>query len=358
MMSRAMVAELLRRTARAYAQAAVAELRTRRPALVDGVLPGAFAAPVADLEVRVLQLAEAVAFDVPELYGDVAAWYTTAFHHRGVPADYAAESFAALDCVLARELPAGGAAVLADHFAAARRATASPPQVPPSPIERPGTFADAARRFLLAALEGRGDDALAVVQRAIDDGADVASVHDELLMPVQQEIGRMWLLGEAPIADEHFASQLVGRGLERLADRLPRPPASAPTVLAFAVAGNLHDLGIRIVAQRLQLAGFRVTSLGADMPSSDLAWAVADRHFDLLAVSATMLLHLGAAAQVVDERNRALGGQPPILVGGGPFARVPDLHRRLGADAGAGDAVGAVRAAQDLWEQAQRRRSR
>ncbi|MGE3354893.1 MAG: B12-binding domain-containing protein [Planctomycetota bacterium] len=342
-----LVAELLRHSARAHARAAVAELHERRPDLGDA-LPATFAAPRGDLEVRVLQLAEAVAVAAPELFVDAVGWYRLAFAGRGVPDDYLAESLASLQVVLHRELPGGAPALveqaLAGGLAVARRA----PVVPPSPIERPGPLAAVAQRFLLAALEGRSDRALDQIEAALADGVGIAELQDEVLLPAQHEVGRMWLLGEAPIADEHLASQTVGEALVLLQRRVPRPPAGAPRVLAFGVSGNLHDLGIRMIAQRLQVAGFDVTSLGANLPASDLPFAFVDRHYDLMAVSATMLLHLGAARAVVAMRDRELGGAPPILLGGAPFAAVPDLHVRLGADASAATAAEAVRQAQRL----------
>lgn len=348
MSTTALTAEILRRSARAFAQAAVAELRARDGGLVERALPGTFAAPVADLEVRVLQLAEAIAVDAPELFAEAAAWYAVAFRHRNVPGDYAERTFAALQRTLEKELPPASRAHATAHLEVALRAVRAMPPDPASPFDRSGPMRDLAQRFLLASLEGRGDDALDLVRRARADGASLADLHDGVLVPCQQEVGRMWLLAEAPIADEHFTSQLVGRALDLLGETLPRPPAGAPCVLAFGVAGNLHDLGLRLVAQRLQADGMRVVLLGGDMPASDLAWAVAERHYDLFAVSATMLLHLGQAALVVRERNQQLGGKPPILFGGPPFAMVPDLHRRLSAEAGVGSAEAAVAAARAL----------
>lgn len=320
-------------------------MESARPGFVATAIPQTFASAESDIEVRLLQLAEAVAAPAPELFGDVVNWYRVALQHRGVANGYLESSLLAMQETLRRELPDGSESVLAASFQEAQRAASGPPVVPPSPIEHPSPYARTAQRFLLAVLEGNGDDALEVVERALADGATLVDVHDSVLLPVLQEIGRMWLLGEAPIADEHFASQMAAQVLVMLQRRIPKPPADAKHAVTFAVQGNLHDLGIRIVSQRLQLAGFRVTALGADMPASDLPWAVADRQVDLLAVSATMLLHLGHARAVVEVRNRQMPSRPPVLLGGAPFARLPDLHVRLGADAGAADPAAAVREA-------------
>ncbi len=339
---------LLRTSSRAYARATVAAMDALRPGFVARALPATFASPEADVEVRILQLAEALAVDAPELFADAVGWYRTALHFRGVADDYLAISLEALATVLERELPPNSSGAYLRALTLAQQQAVAAPVVPPSPIEQASPLVECAQRFLLHTLEGRGDDAIDVVRGALDNGARPEDIHDCVLLPSQQEVGRMWVLGEAPIADEHFASQLAGQVLALLQTRVPRVPADAPHVVAFAVSGNLHDLGIRIIAQRLQLAGFRVTNLGADLPASDVPWALSGRRCDLLAVSATMLLHLSQARAVVEMRNAQLGALPPILLGGAPFAKVADLHKRLGAEGGAGDAQSAVREARRL----------
>jgi methanogenic corrinoid protein MtbC1 len=137
--------------------------------------------------------------------------------------------------------------------------------------------------------------------------------------------------------------------LEIVQERLPQPAAGAATVLALSVSGDLHEIGIRIVAQRLQLAGLHVMNLGANMPASDLEWVFADRDFDLVALSASFLLNVSAAAATIATLRRVRGAAcPPILVGGHPFRVVPELGALIGADASAEDAGAAVMRARSL----------
>jgi methanogenic corrinoid protein MtbC1 len=342
-----LAAALLRQSSRALAAATVARLERTGPEVLQA-LPPAFANPRADLEVRILQLAEAVAVAAPELYADAADWYRVAFAHRGVRDDYLHASFAALQQVCDEELPAAARGALALHFAAALTVAAAPPRELECRLAGALPHVDRTRRFLLATLEGRADDALAEIRSALDAGVPIAELHDHVLLEAQREMGRMWITTEAPIADEHHTSTVVGRALELLHERIARPPAGAPEVLAFAVGGNLHDLGIRVVAQRLQVAGFAVTNLGGNMPASDLAFAMADRRVALLAVSVAMLLHLGEAAELVAARNGRPGARPPILFGGRPFEVVPDLHLRLGGEAAVTSAGAASAAAARL----------
>ncbi|HEX5053046.1 MAG TPA: cobalamin-dependent protein [Planctomycetota bacterium] len=345
-------ASLLRASCRAYAAATVERLHASRPELL--ALPKTFAEPIDDTEVRILQLAASIAVDRPVLMQQAIAWYKVAFHHRGVGADYLAANLGAIEAVLGEELPAGVRKLVATHLAAAKAHLERAPVELPCLLSRSHPNGDLALHFLLSILEGRGEDALDGMRAALDRGLSVEALHDDVLAPVQRETGRMWLMGEIPIADEHYGSAIVERALALLQERVPRPDSGARTVLTMGVSGNLHDLGLRLVAQRLQGAGFSVRHLGGNMPTSDLEWALQDRPVDLIAISAVMTLHLPALIEAVAQVRRIAGANGangrtlPVLVGGPPFGLVPDLHEVVGADAAAVDARSAVLEARRL----------
>lgn len=344
-------ASLLRSSARAYASAALHVLEQQHPELLADGLPSTFAAPLDDLEVRVLHLAESVGVDRPVLLEHMVSWYKVAFHHRGVDPEYLPASLRAIETALAGELPAEAAASCRRHLAQASAHWRRAPFELPTELSRTLPHGEQAMRFLLAILERRGDDAVQLVRTLLAQGASVEAIHDHVLTPVQREVGRMWLMGEIPVADEHYGSNVVDRVLWLIHERMPTPAADAPVVLALGVGGNLHSIGLRLVAQRMQLGGFQVQQLGANMPADDLAWALADRRVDLVALSATLVLHVHAAASTVAHLRLAqqqVALPAPILVGGEPFRIVPDLHTLIGADAAAHDAASAVAAARRL----------
>ena len=62
------------------------------------------------------------------------------------------------------------------------------------------------------------------------------------------------------------------------------------------------------------------------MPAEDLAKTVEDRQPDLIALSVDLASHVRAAAETI-EVLRASAPGTPILVGGRPFALIPDLWK-------------------------------
>ncbi len=336
-------ASLMRQGALACARDTVEVMRRDAAELLARGVPETFADPVEDTRVRILTLAEAIDVDRTALFTHQVAWYRTALAYRGVDDGYLPANLRALGAALAMALPPECVPLVQRHLAAAEATLRAAPGELPSWLAGVGTLRGEARRFVLALLENRGADAIALVLRLHADGVPAVDLHEHVLMLAMREIGRMWLMAEIPIADEHFASRVVEACIERLAaDSKPVPPTGRK-VLSFAVGGDQHGLPIRFVAERFVMRGHEVWHLGADMPASDLEWMLQDRQVDLVACGASMVLHLGSARATI-ERFRASSGDrcPPILIGGAPFAVVPDLHQVLGADAGAGDAATAL----------------
>jgi MerR family transcriptional regulator, light-induced transcriptional regulator len=348
---RSFTAGLLRSSSRSYAQAVLRQMRELRADLADHGLPTGFASALDDTEVRLLHLAASVAVDRPALMAHALAWYKVAFGHREVPAEYLPLHLTAMQRALRAELPPATHELVERHLLAGQQALREAPLELPMVLGKSAPHGELAMQFLLAVLEGRGDDAVDRVRAALAAGASIADIHDHVLVPVQREAGRMWLMGEIPIADEHYGSGVVDRVLWLLHERIARPPTGAAKVLTMGVGGNLHDFGLRLVAQRLQLAGFAVHHLGASMPANDMQWALQDRGYQLIAISATLALHVPALIELVAQVRAAqqrLGQHTPILVGGELFRIVPDLHSLVGADAAATDAAFAVTTAQRL----------
>jgi methanogenic corrinoid protein MtbC1 len=76
---------------------------------------------------------------------------------------------------------------------------------------------------------------------------------------------------------------------------------------------------------------------------------VIDRQAHLLALSVTMTFHLPHAIDLIrriKDNTHTLG--LPVLIGGGPFNRAPDLWRTVGADGFARDAGEAVEVANNM----------
>jgi DNA-binding transcriptional MerR regulator len=147
----------------------------------------------------------------------------------------------------------------------------------------------------------------------------IDAVLDEAVMPILRELGDRWERGDASVAQEHFASQLLrGRllGLARGWDRGVGPRA----VLACA-PGELHDLPLVVFGLALRTHGWRITWIGADTPLETVADAA-----DTLAPAAVVVS--GTTSEPLDacvDRLAVLARSVPLwLAGGGATAELAE----------------------------------
>ncbi len=121
------------------------------------------------------------------------------------------------------------------------------------------------------------------------------------------------------------------------------------TLVAACAPGDLHEIGLRAVADYFEMSGWDTHYLGANVPIPDLLDLLIKRHADVLALSVTMTFDLAAIRKTIKAvRNREECKNLVILAGGNPFNVVSELWRGVGADGCARDAAGALQVAEDL----------
>ena len=115
--------------------------------------------------------------------------------------------------------------------------------------------------------------------------------------------------------------------------------SSAWPALVACVEGELHDIGARMVADLLELDGFAVRFLGADVPTDSLLALLREEPPRLPVLSAAMPERLVQLRAAVARVRRVYGARVAIFIGGQVMDWVPDLARTLEVDLAARDAL-------------------
>jgi MerR family transcriptional regulator, light-induced transcriptional regulator len=165
-------------------------------------------------------------------------------------------------------------------------------------------------------------------------------VYLHVFEPVLRETGRRWQVNRISVAEEHYITAATQLAMSQLSPHIFRTPRIGRTVLATCVGGELHEVGLHMVADLFELAGWDSHYLGADAPSQAVAEFASVRGVDLVAVSATLPSHRDEVTRMVAVLRAATDA--PILVGGRLFQLRPGLWRTIGADATASSAAEAV----------------
>ncbi|MBL8860772.1 MAG: cobalamin-dependent protein [Planctomycetes bacterium] len=343
------VAALVGSAKKAHAAGAVLRVADANPGAVAAFGAAGFLDLKTHAEGLLDHLIQALTFARPALYADQVGWLKQAFVARGIDTTALALLLAALRDELAAELPPEAAQTARAVAEAGLRHFESAPAETPSPLSAATRETELAKRYLLAVFEGRRLDAIRIAEDAIAAGLSVPDLYSKVLGPAQVEIGRMWQRGEVHVAEEHLSSRITEQVMSIVNARMPRAPRNGQRVLITSANGDLHDIGLRMVADHFEMQGWEVVFLGASTPAEDVAAAVRDFEVDLVAVAAKLVLHVRTTAELIAAvRGSVAGRHLPILVGGYPFQIVPDLWRLVGADGVATSAAQAVEVGERL----------
>lgn len=182
--------------------------------------------------------------------------------------------------------------------------------------------AQLSRLYLDAVRAADAPGAFRLAAGALAGGMTIPQLYQQVIAPAMHEIGELWAKGALTVADEHLATALTHRVLTALrppvwveAGMKPEATSVRGRVMLAAVEGEQHVLGLRMVADVLEDAGFETIYLGADVPIGALLQAIDALSPDVLGLSATMpelALQLDQVASALRCSDRHL----ELLVGG------------------------------------------
>lgn len=335
----------------ALAEAVTARHYELNPALERRYGPAGREKCLQDAHYHLSYLAESASAALPSLFADYVAWAKVMLEARGVPASDLARNLGVMRDVLRERLP-GDAGEVAAHYIseALGRLAGVPADLPPFVVDGE-PHAALAHRYVEALLGGNRHEASRLVLAAVEDGAGVRDIYLHVFQRAQREVGRLWQLNLLSVAQEHYCTAATQLIMSQLYPLIFSTERSGRTLVATCVAGDLHEIGLRMVADFFEMEGWDTFYVGANAPAQSVVQAVAERGADVLAVSATITSHVRALRELV----AAVRASPEcegvkILAGGYPFNVAPGLWREVGADASAPDAPGAVEAARRLVE--------
>ncbi|MDQ6948168.1 MAG: MerR family transcriptional regulator [Actinomycetota bacterium] len=150
----------------------------------------------------------------------------------------------------------------------------------------------------------------AVLDRLLS-GFSLQTVVHEAVMPYLHELGDRWeAMGDAVIAEEHFASALLRGRLLGLARGWGA--GYGPLGLLACLPGDPHDLGLICFGLALRATGWRIVFLGPDTPLATVAETAARLRPALVVLTAM----IRPPPDVLGRDLSAITASAPLALGG------------------------------------------
>jgi methanogenic corrinoid protein MtbC1 len=186
------------------------------------------------------------------------------------------------------------------------------------------------------------------VEAVTSGDVGIPALYRDVLTRILADTGAAWQTGRAAIWEEHLASATVRTIVEILYPGVLKLKAAVEpvgrTVLLACPPEEGHDLGLRMVSDRFDMAGWTTYFLGPDTPVAEIADAARRLGADAVVMSSSTHFHRLAVRHAVDALKKELPGTD-VWVGGPAFVgaatgwlpeEIVDLDELLGGSAGRG----------------------
>ena len=290
-------------------------------------------------------LANALASSSPEVFKEYVSWAAVLFESNSIPLDLLKKNIEILEEVLRSFLPGEHQALLSTYLEAGLSEIGKHSPFHPTHVDLSSPHGSLAEKYLSALLSVDRHRASQLILDSFRDGVSIRDIYLQVLQPVQYEIGRLWHIREISVAQEHFASSVTQLVMAQLYPfiSVKRQEKAKGSIVAVCVSGELHEIGIRMVADFFEMEGWSTHFLGANMPLNDIVETLHTHKAGLLAVSASMSSNVLKAKKLITAVRSSPSHSIKVMVGGYAFNSVPDLWKDVGADYYAENAESALR---------------
>ncbi len=301
-----------------------------------------------DCQFHLNYLAQAIESGRPELLGEYLAWARSMLVSYSVPEGDLVKQMQVIGEVLGDYLSGVHVGLARSVIDKAMVRISKVEGATVSSVPEAAHLSALATDYLSALLTGNRRAALMLILNAADDGVPIKSLYLNVFQPVQREIGRLWQYNKISVAQEHYCTAVTQHAMAQLYPRLFQGERNGRVVVAASVAGELHELGIRMVSDFFEMEGWDSFYLGANTPVAGIIAMIEEHDAHLLALSATITPHVTQVASIIEEVRSGCSHRVKIMVGGYPFNLSTGLWREVGADCYAKDAESAITEAERM----------
>jgi trimethylamine corrinoid protein len=204
-------------------------------------------------------------------------------------------------------------------------------------------------RAMQVVLDGDEDGAVAIANKAIEEGIQPVAMINEGLTPGMTQVGDLFAKEEYALPQVLLSADAMKKAIEVLEPHIPQEEAADKLgiVVIGTVEGDIHDIGKNIVATMFRVYGFEVHDLGKDVSVDTFIEKAKEVNADIVASSSLMTTTMvGQKALEEALGNAGLREKVRTMIGGAAVTQ--EWANRIGADGYAEDVNEAVKKAKQL----------
>lgn len=199
-----------------------------------------------------------------------------------------------------------------------------------------------AKAYIDMLLNGDRHEALKLIEQLSNQGVSVKDIYLDIFQPAQYQIGQLWLKNEISVAKEHYCTAVTQQAMSLLYPKVFTTERKGLTFVAACVGNELHEIGVRMVADFFEMDGWDTYYLGANTPADSIIKAANERHADLVGLSIALPIHRSLLRSVIEQIKPQIPPKTKIIIGGYALNQSSVNVEWFGAHAYAPNALKAV----------------
>ena len=292
---------------------------------------------------------EAIVAGDKQIFTDYVVWTRQLFQNLNLPENTMKEFLEKSRIVIAEYLDKEMQDVANEYIDAGIKACYAPLDEHKTFITDDNPYSSLVRAYNESLLRGDRHTAGKMIMDAIQSGIKIEDIYIHVFQISQYEIGRLWLANKVSVAKEHFATAATQQIMSQLYPYIFSTKRLGKSMVAATVGGDLHEIGIRMIADFFEMEGWDTYYLGANTPASSIVQAIFENKADLVAISVAMPYHRSVLKEVIEQIRMDVGeNKVKIMIGGNAVKNDYQDWKWFGADDYAADAQSAVKQAAKL----------
>ena len=208
---------------------------------------------------------------------------------------------------------------------------------------------DLIKAAIEAVIKGDENAAVDVANRVIAEGLDPVEIISDGFAKGMITVGDLFAKEDYALPEVLLSAGAMQDAMDVLDPHIPRKDAKEKmgVVVIGTVEGDIHEIGKRIVGTMLEVYGFEVHDLGADVSTEKFIEKVKELKADIVATSALMTTTMGRQKKL-EEALKEAGMRDSVKTMVGGAAVTKEWADLIGADGYGQDVTEAVEAAKQL----------
>jgi len=261
-------------------------------------------------------LAEALAMNNTIIFADYVAWVKKLFKGLNLPEVSMQCALECIDEVLKEKLSPEQYPIVSPIIEAGFAALNEPLPSNCCFIDRDAPLGELAHAYNQALLNGDRHAAQNLILDTVEQGVAVKDIYLNVFQKSQYEIGNLWLENKINVAKEHFCTVATQHIMSQLYPHIFSTQRNGHSFLAANIGGELHEIGIRMVADFFEMEGWDTYYLGSNTPVDSIIKSANEYKVNLIGLSITLPTHISLLKDAVEKIRKGTSPSTKIIIGG------------------------------------------